>query len=817
MRTARLDAFELATHLQERLVNLTVSEHYLRNPALLDIARHIWSSGREGLLSELWVEGSIPPRSSGQRLQDLVDDGCFPAELARQLDHKERVPSGRMLHLHQAQAIQAAPAQDGPQPTLMITAGTGAGKTESFLLPLLNHLWARPRSGPGVRAIILYPMNALVNDQLDRLDRWLRGQDRVRLCRFTSETPEDRAAAQARGLKLGSGHRLHTRAQARGLEDAAGRPVTGERLSPPDILITNYSMLEYMLARPQDQVLFGAGLQTLVLDEAHLYTGTLAAELALLLRRLFLRCRREPEDILALATSATIGGGASDELVQFGATLFSRDPAGVKVIRGQDAETSLPAPEPPEHEGALSALADRASRCATIRQDGAGREVLVHDPEAVERLASVLERLVHRRVVQRAMQACEGFPARLLQAALPSALLVQRLAQTLRERRYQDLSSLSQTLFQSHDDASRRATTGLLSLVAAARESVDDMPLLPHRLHLLFRPSANLAMCLHDQCPGRALQLQETDANPADDPLPWGPLLASEAADCPHCQGPTLTLVRCTNCGQEALASGSPSKAVPLRGGQRLRDVPRVQATGGNKQPSLWGRPGQGERDWSLAGEAHVFTPGQGHYEIGLKLAQQATNQLALGHQKMVEHIEAMGRVSCMFCGRENDRGQAKCGQCGRALPQDAPTSSFEARESAGLDPASKGQVTENYKQLAAATEAWRAEQLDADGLLAKLEEVEDRLTRHQGDNLKYRETLENCPEEHRTALYNAVDATDKALDAGLLALEKMKLAFEKEDDSYLESGLHDFEASAWMMLAALSTMQAAVSAAEAA
>ncbi len=207
--------------------------------------------------------------------------------------------------------------------------------------------------------------------------------------------------------------------------------------------------------------------------------------------------------------------------------------------------------------------------------------------------------------------------------------------------------------------------------------------------------------------------------------------------------------------------------------------------------------------------------PAQGHYEIGLKLAQQATNQLALGHQLMVEHIEAMGRVCCMFCGRENDRGQAKCNQCGRALPQDTPTSSFTARESEGLEPASKGQVTENYKQLAAATEAWRAEELEADGLLARIEEVEDRLTRHQGDNLKYRETLEGCPEEHRAALYKAVDATDKALDAGLLALEKMKLAFEKEDDSYLESGLHDFEASSWMMLAALSTMQAAVAKAE--
>jgi len=212
---------------------------------------------------------------------------------------------------------------------------------------------------------------------------------------------------------------------------------------------------------------------------------------------------------------------------------------------------------------------------------------------------------------------------------------------------------------------------------------------------------------------------------------------------------------------------------------------------------------------------AELEEPGQGHFELGLKLAQQATNQLALGHQKMVEHIEAMGKVSCMFCGRENDRGQAKCNQCGRNLPQDVPTSSFEARESHGLDPENKGQVTENYKQLAAATAAWRAEELDADGLLTRLEEVEERLTNHQRDNLAYRETLEAYPEERRAEFYAAVDGIDKALEAGLMALEKMKLAFEKEDDSYLESGLHDFEASSYSMLAALAKMQAAVTAAE--
>ena len=111
-------------------------------------------------------------------------------------------------------------------------------------------------------------MNALVNDQVDRLYKWLEGQDRIRLFNFTSETPEDIKAANRAGIPKWDSCRVRTRQEAR------ESPV-------PDIVITNYSMLEYMLCRPQDSVFFGPALRAVVLDEAHLYTGTLAAEITL--------------------------------------------------------------------------------------------------------------------------------------------------------------------------------------------------------------------------------------------------------------------------------------------------------------------------------------------------------------------------------------------------------------------------------------------------------------------------------------------------------------------------------------------------------
>ena len=176
-----------------------------------------------------------------------------------------------------------------------------------------------------MRCLILYPMNALVTDQVTRLYGLLKDQGRLSLFHFTSETPEkDRQAKEAEQWK-------------------SCRPWSREsaRRKIPDIVITNYSMLEYMLCRPQDREFFGPALRYVVLDEAHLYTGTLAAEITLLMRRVRDRCQVVPERITHIATSATIGG-TTDDLKTFASTVFSLPPVLVEVVKGEKAR--LPDP-----------------------------------------------------------------------------------------------------------------------------------------------------------------------------------------------------------------------------------------------------------------------------------------------------------------------------------------------------------------------------------------------------------------------------------------------------------------------------------------
>jgi ATP-dependent helicase YprA (DUF1998 family) len=129
-------------------------------------------------------------------------------------------------------------------------------------------------------------MNALVTDQVTRLYEMLESQTRLTLFHFTSETPENDRIANSRGDKWNSCRR---------------RSREAARENIPDIVITNYSMLEYMLCRPQDNGFFGGALEYIILDEAHLYTGTLAAEITLLLRRLRSRCGVEANQITAVA------------------------------------------------------------------------------------------------------------------------------------------------------------------------------------------------------------------------------------------------------------------------------------------------------------------------------------------------------------------------------------------------------------------------------------------------------------------------------------------------------------------------------------
>ncbi|MBK8979633.1 MAG: DEAD/DEAH box helicase [Planctomycetes bacterium] len=207
---------------------------------------------------------------------------------------------------HQQRAFQRLYSKGGHQPqhTLVVT-GTGSGKTECFLYPILDHCW-RSRGELGVKAILLYPMNALASDQARRLAQTLWADQRLR-------------GVVSAGLYVG-GKGRHKTASAEHLVD--DRDVL--RDSPPDVLLTNYRMLDFLLLRPEDRELWRHNgpdtLRYLVLDELHTYDGAQGSDVACLLRRLKARVGSRSGSVCFVGTSATVGGGSTrgqEDLVRF--------------------------------------------------------------------------------------------------------------------------------------------------------------------------------------------------------------------------------------------------------------------------------------------------------------------------------------------------------------------------------------------------------------------------------------------------------------------------------------------------------------------
>jgi hypothetical protein len=556
-----LDALRLARSLRERTASFALDNLYTRDVRLSGICGRYWKGRAEegGLLSELWVEGAFPAEPSADSLSSLVAEGLFLRDLAEHLDHRRAVPLGRPLYTHQAAAVRQSrqPTADGSRPALIVTAGTGAGKTESFLLPVLDDLFRHPSDGQCMRCLILYPMNALVNDQVDRLYDWLRGQAALTLFHFTSETPEDRRQADDDGVERFDACRFRTRQQARGLERADGSKIDEEqgRGPRPDILVTNYSMLEYMLCRPQDQCFFGPGLRAVVLDEAHLYTGTLAAEIMLLLRRLYQRCGVEPQKVLQIATSATLGGTGSDELREFAATLFTKPAELVQVIEGRKAKPPLREPVPPD-TAPTPAIITAASwlTTATLTPDAQGEPKLADDPAQYETLRQRLPLLTGA-----AAPATETRPAVLLADTLDLAPIVHQLQEILFAKGHLQLKELARKLWKQDDEDALTATAQLLQLAASARREAGDYPLVPHRLHILTRPASGMALCLNGACTG-----------PEDVQLPpFGAVQPGTPDRCLYCESRALPLYRCQNCGDWLLGGVlTDNRYGPLRAGE---------------------------------------------------------------------------------------------------------------------------------------------------------------------------------------------------------------------------------------------------------
>ena len=324
-------------------------EHYLKTSFYFKDA-----DLRRSFQSALQEEGSLlkgpfpePARGfkEGRNARTLAQE-CFP-------NTKELLPAllDRRLYVHQERAVRATYAD---RRNVVVATGTASGKTESFLYPILFELYRQHLAGelqePGVRALILYPMNALANDQRERLGTLCKALDeagsafRPTFGQYIGQTPEDekdRRRDAAAWMERRHPGELVFRKKMRN--------------TPPHILLTNYSMLEYLLIRPDDSPLFDDGQgkhwQFIVLDEAHQYRGAKGMEMGMLVRRLKQRLRDggRKDPFRCIATSATISSGEDEEdkqaVAQFAEQLFGEPFSASGIIFGESEPTS--ADEPP--------------------------------------------------------------------------------------------------------------------------------------------------------------------------------------------------------------------------------------------------------------------------------------------------------------------------------------------------------------------------------------------------------------------------------------------------------------------------------------
>jgi len=223
--------------------------------------------------------------------------------------------------------------------SIVVSTGTGSGKTECFMLPLVSDLLSQPQSST-IKAIFLYPLNALMEDQKDRLQELLNGTH-LRFSVYNGNLPNDDGASAATP-------KLRLQLKKHVAEERAKYPnIVPTRLelwaSPPDIILTNPTMLEYMLIRNKDQHLFTPGsLRWMVIDEAHTFSGAGAAELAMLLRRVRDAFDlKEPDDIRYATSSATIGNAASQDQKDAAIVKFIGDITGSRKVKAIDGKRSF--------------------------------------------------------------------------------------------------------------------------------------------------------------------------------------------------------------------------------------------------------------------------------------------------------------------------------------------------------------------------------------------------------------------------------------------------------------------------------------------
>jgi Lhr-like helicase len=589
---------ETINKLKESLRKYIEATYHIGHPSIIQQRRE--------LLDQVGVISQNPYLESTPRYKtkNLFGDLDLPEEVLEIFTMVSKPSNGlpKLIHdppyEHQALSVQKALHS---KKSLFVITGTGSGKTECYLLPILGKLAIEAKNKseefnrrPAVRALILYPMNALVNDQLGRI-RLLFGDSRIRnkfsawsgrparFGRYTSRTlypgvrnknkdsenlsslekyyikhledAEDSSlpreqrqraenlckALQKRGkwpqkpdLRAWYGQK-NTRWRDSGTGEwrrCVTLPEDTELLTrheiqaaPPDILITNYSMLEYMLMRPIEQPIFDQTVTwlrnnpderlLLVMDEAHLYRGAGGAEVALLIRRLRARLDIPIERLQVICTSASFG--EIEEASKFGSQLTGIHVNQFETIKSDFDLKENPGDGTPEDAQALNKVdlkkfydAPPSEKIKAVKTFLDYRSISGDEP---------LEISLHKSL--------ENFP------------VMKKLINITMEKA-QRVDSLGQELFKNVDKkTSAKALTAIIALACFARKNLGEPGLLPCRVHAFFRGLTGLWACMDANCN------QKKDEH-ADSPC--GKLYTQPRSEC-LCGARVLEFFTCRKCG----------------------------------------------------------------------------------------------------------------------------------------------------------------------------------------------------------------------------------------------------------------------------
>jgi DEAD/DEAH box helicase len=432
------------------------------------------------------------------------------------------------LFAHQEQTLRAV----GDDKHVLVSTGTGSGKTESFLYPIIDRcLRLRDESAEqGLVAVLVYPMNALASDQRDRLRLLLAGTG-ITYGMFVGFTPSTPGQASVRHLAEGQGRDALVEAMRRRrandeevvpFEECASEQEIRER--KPRILITNANQLELLLTRPQDFELFtGAPLRFVILDEAHTYSGATGAEVACLVRRLRAFAGKSADEVTCIATSATIVDPVHGAEVgpEFLSRLTGVGQESVELVREQYEPLTWPGrrtiPDEPTDpyatlEAVLSALGTPPPEDEPLAEEAdIDRDALA---EAVTSLTGEHVDLPEGLVGEALFDHLESTePVRILMEELEHPRSLEEVTGILRER-------LGRT--SEPPETSTAEVLAYLALGAFARRG--DAPLLRPKLHMFVRGLEGAVVTFEDDPAAPVLHFSARDALGAGpgDRLPTG-------------------------------------------------------------------------------------------------------------------------------------------------------------------------------------------------------------------------------------------------------------------------------------------------------